>query len=293
MSYLERIHRAEVTQVAKLGPGMIRVSFGGADMSDYPSTGVGDEYVRLFFPDEPGQEPVLPVIAERGWEFPEGAKPSQMRTYTIRAYRPGEVDIDFVVHDGGIASTWALAAEPGFALGINPPRGLYERPSAADRQILVADEPALPAALRIAELTPGIETDILCEIRGAGYELLPAAELKSMTWVRGSGNGHRPSRLIEAVRRLDIPSDGSVYVWMAGESRVTREVRGLLRHELGLPGSAYKTVGYWTFESEAWTRRYENLAEDIKQSIDELYEAEGDPEANIDEVFRIYASVGL
>ncbi|PPF37127.1 siderophore-interacting protein [Pseudoclavibacter sp. AY1H1] len=297
--YVERIHRAVVTGVRQLGPGMLRVTFGGDDLLDYPTTGIGDEYVRLFFPDEAHLEPRLPFVSGRGWDYEEGVEPSQMRTYTIRDHRPGEIDIDFVVHEGGIASTWVLGAKPGYVLGINPPRDLYALPEGVTKQVLICDEPALPAALRIAELTPHVETEIVCEIRDAGYELLPSVELKAAHWVRGSGNGHRPSRLVEAVRRLDIPNDGSVYVWVAGETRVTREVRSHLRHTLGLPGSAYKVVGYWTYEVEAWSAKWEALDESIKQQIMDLYgetgdgEPEMDEETRMDEVFRIYASVGL
>ncbi|PPG32735.1 hypothetical protein C5B97_02965 [Pseudoclavibacter sp. RFBB5] len=297
--YVERIHRAVVTGVRQLGPGMIRVTLGGDDLHDYPTTGIGDEYVRLFFPDEAHLEPHLPFVSGRGWDYEEGVEPSQMRTYTIRDHRPGEIDIDFVIHEGGIASTWVLGAKPGYVLGINPPRDLYALPEGVTKQVLICDEPALPAALRVAELTPDVETEIVCEIRDAGYELFPSVGLKAANWVRGSGNGHRPSRLVETVKRLDIPNDGSVYVWVAGETRVTREVRSHLRHTLGLPGSAYKVVGYWTYEVEAWTAKWEALDESIKQQIMDLYgetengEPEMDEEARIDEVFRIYASVGL
>ena len=98
--YEERIHRAVVTGVKQLGPGMIRVTLGGDDLLDYPTTGIGDEYVRLFFPDEAHLEPRLPFVSGRGWDYEEGVEPSQMRTYTIRDHRSGEIDIDFVIHEG-------------------------------------------------------------------------------------------------------------------------------------------------------------------------------------------------
>ena len=121
--YVPRIHAAEVTDVRRLGPGMVRVSFGGHDMQDYPTTGVGDEYVRLFFPDEPDGEVRMPFVADRGWDYPEGVEPSQMRTYTIRAHRGGEVDIDFVVHEGGIAADSGAAGRARPARGAEPASG--------------------------------------------------------------------------------------------------------------------------------------------------------------------------
>ena len=139
--YAPRIHAAEVTGVRRLGPGMVRVSLGGDDMHDYPTTGVGGEYVRLFFPDRPDGEVRMPFLADRGWDFPEGVEPAPMRTYTIRAHRAGEVDIDFVVHEGGLAADWALQARPGQRLALNPPQSLFVRPEGTRRQLLVADEP--------------------------------------------------------------------------------------------------------------------------------------------------------
>ena len=55
-----RIYRAEVVETPRLTSGMVRIVLGGPDLEGFRSTGVGDEYIRLFLP-EPGQwEPVYP-----------------------------------------------------------------------------------------------------------------------------------------------------------------------------------------------------------------------------------------
>ena len=57
---INRIHRIVVTSVRRLTPGMVRIEFGG-DLADFTSSGIGDEYVRLFLPG-PGQtEPTMPI----------------------------------------------------------------------------------------------------------------------------------------------------------------------------------------------------------------------------------------
>ncbi len=85
--------------------GMVRVTLGGEELADLKSTGIGDEYIRLFFPDAETGELVLPETDARGfWVWPEGKKPAHCECYTIRNARPGEIDLDFVVHEGGIAS---------------------------------------------------------------------------------------------------------------------------------------------------------------------------------------------
>lgn len=292
-----RIHLAIVTDVRQLGPGMIRVGLGGPDLADYPTTGVGDEYVRVFFPDAPGERVRMPFVTERGWDFPAGVEPAEMRTYTIRAHRPGRIEIDFVVHPGGIAAEWALAARPGAEIALNQPTELYARPERASAQVLIADEPALPAALRIAELTAAeLPTRIICEIRAAGHELtaeLPAGVAVDYTWLRGSGNGVRPSQLPEVLDRLALPDDGSTYVWVAGETRVTRSVRRHLRHGLGLPAASYRVVGYWTDRAEEWSAGYAALEPAVRDRIDALYASDLDVDVMIDEVDQILSGAGL
>ncbi|GAA1291718.1 MULTISPECIES: siderophore-interacting protein [Brachybacterium] len=294
-AYVPRIHAAEVTGARRLGPGMIRISLGGPDMLDYPTTGVGDEYVRIFFPDEPDVEVRMPFVADRGWDYPEGVEPSEMRTYTIRAHRAGEVDIDFVVHEGGLAADWALQAVPGQRVALNPPQKLYARPESARRQLLIADEPALPAALRIAELTGRqVETTVLVELRGRENALRTEHGEEDPTtyrWLCGTGNGATPSQLLETLRREKLEHD--TYVWVAGETRLTREARSYLRHELGLPAEAYKCVGYWTDKAEQWRERYDALGEEFHERLRALYACELDEEEIVDEVQRMYEAVGL
>lgn len=290
--YEPRIHRGIVTRTRRLGAGMVRITLGGEDMHNYPTTGIGDEYVRLFFPDMPDEDVRLPFVTERGWDFAGGVEPSQMRTYTIRNHRPGEVDIDFVEHDGGIAAVWALQARPGQQVGINPPKALYNRPGWARRQILVADEPALPAALRIAELTAdGVETLVIVEVRGADYQLQAEADGVAYTWLRGTGNGHGPSELVRTLQRATI--DEQTYVWVASETRLTREARAYLRQKRALAKDAYKCVGYWTDRAEEWRVRYDELGQEFHAKVESLYDSDRDTEEIVDEVQRLYEAAGL
>lgn len=259
-----RIHRLEVLRVERLTPGMMRVVFGGEGLEGFESTGVGDEYFRIFFPFEQRAEPTLPFATEDGyWDYPEGVEPAPLRTYTVRKWDGAqrELTIDFVVHEGGIAAAWALAAQPGDVVGVNTPRGLYDPPADITWQLLVADATGLPAALRLAETAPGgVRTRVVIEVSSAEHEqnvvLPPDVELH---WVHG-GNGHGPTRIEEIVRSAELPS-GPGYVWVAGETKATRGIRRLLRHELKLAAAAYKIVGYWTENAEQWREKYDNLPE--------------------------------
>lgn len=280
-----RVFRAVVVRTEELTPSLRRIVLGGPGLADFASTGVGDEYLRVLFPAPGETEPVLPAVVDGVLDY-ASIDLGLLRTYTVRRHdvAAGEVTIDFVVHEGGVASTWARGAEPGDVVGLNAPTGMYDPPEGLGWQILVADCAGLPALARILENTPGaVRSRVVVEVPSDDHRIdLPGAA--EVTWVVG-GNGHGPSRLEEVVRSLPTPgADG--YVWVAGESRALRGVRKHLRRELGLPASAYKTVGYWIEDGEAWTARYAALDDDTRRSLEALWQTdrpEDEIEAEYDE----------
>ena len=99
-----------------LTPGMVRLTFGGEGLKAFQTTGIGDEYLRLFFPNEETGKLHLPHITEDGrWTYPDGQDAVRCSTYTVRRFaQDGEdvtIDVDFVVHEGGMASEWAQKAD--------------------------------------------------------------------------------------------------------------------------------------------------------------------------------------
>lgn len=290
-----QIFRAEVHHTRQLTPGMVRVTFAGAGLRDFRSTGVGDEYLRVFFPHPGEREPVLPRATRDSWVFDDAATPAPMRTYTVRDHRPGagEVDIDFVVHDGGVAAAWAQSALPGDVVGLNTPTGLYDPPADLDWVLLLADATGLPAALRILETLPfGVIARAVLEVPGPEHrQAVPQGTDTEVTWVYG-GNGHGPSRLEQIVRSIERPQ-GVGYVWVAGETRELRGVRRYLRHELRLPASSYKVVGYWTERAEEWRARYESLDAHVRGSLDALWTQNADAEEIEDAYIAQLERLGL
>ncbi|MFJ4028846.1 siderophore-interacting protein [Paenarthrobacter sp. NPDC089989] len=270
------IYRAEVLATRVLTPGMVRITFGGPGLAGFESTGVGDEYLRVFLPDAGEHEARLPISTGDSWDWEPGVKPSAMRTYTVRSVDPaaGTVDIDFVVHDGGVAAAWAQRAEVGDVVGLNSPTGLYDPPAGLQWQILLADATGLPAVARLLELTPpGVRTRVLIEVEDPSHQQdLVIGAGTEVAWIHG-GNGHSQSRLDEALKSMQLPG-GTGYIWVAGEAKVLRGIRKYLRHEKKLTPGSYKLIGYWTDKSEAWTERWENLDAETRRWFDELWSDE-------------------
>lgn len=279
------IHRGIVRSTTTLSPTLTRITLGGTGLADFLSTGIGDEYVRVFFPH--GDDPTdvsLPVPAGDWWETPQGAPEAPMRTYTISGVRPeaGELDIDFVLHEAGVAGPWAARAEPGHVLGLNAPTGLYSPPPGITWQVLVADLTGLPAVARIAADTPpGVRTRVVLEVPD-DQDRIPfeTGDDVEVTWVVG-GNGRAPSALGQLVRGIvdaRLPLDEG-YVWVAGETVALRSVRKYLRTELALPASRYKVIGYWT-PIVAWNEKFAALPASVQKELDEIWTEtdEDDPE---------------
>ena len=290
-------HEATLLSRQQLTPGMIRLTFGGPGLHAFKSTGIGDEYLRLFFPNEKTGKLHLPHISEDGrWTYPDGQDALRYSTYTVRRYRPelGEMDIDFVVHEGGVASEWAQRAVPGDRITINNPRGLYAPPADTVWQLLVADATGVPALSRLLEQTPRhVQSRVFIEVaRSEDEQELPGHPGATVTWLHRSGNGVAPSRMGDVVRAVPLPPTPG-YLWVAGEQKVVRSIRKFVRQELKLPPDRYELVGYWIANGEDWDAKWDALDLAIKAQIDAAWDSGRDPEEVRDEYEATLEKFGL
>lgn len=267
-------HTATVARVAQLTPRVLRITF---TVPGFRSTGHADEWVGMFF-------------GERGDHM-------RRRNYTIRAIRPdaAEVDVDVVLHEGGLAAGWARAATPGQELEWwDEIGGSYDPPADTDWRLVVGDITALPAIGRIVEELPaGARAIVVAEVYDeADRQQWRTAGDVEVRWLHGSGEGRAPSRLEEAVRTFPEP-DGQGYIWMAGETRTVRATRRYVRHERGIARERYSLTGYWLTNADDWAARFEPLAAQM-EAIWERGEAEGrDREEIIDEYDTALDRAGL
>lgn len=278
-------------------PRMMRITFHDPALAEYAAAGHPDEYCRVFFPD--GGRPATPILDEDGHELPsEDLLDAPMRNYTIRRFDRAarELDIDFVVHDGGVAARWAASAAIGDEVAIAPSHGDYEQPDGIAWQFLVADATALPALSRIAEeQSAGVRTYATIIVADAGevQEIEAEGEVE-WTWIFEPADDAIADTITRVVREF-TPPDGSGYIWVAGENRGARQARAHLRHTMGMTWDEYHTLGYWRTHAETWNRRYAARRREIEQKIQDVDERMHDAPIDdfLDALDRVYTDAGL
>jgi NADPH-dependent ferric siderophore reductase len=205
---------ATVTGRERLSEHLVRLVLGG--LEGFTSTEVPDEWVALTVPGQ-----------------------FQTRYYTVRSWAAGTLVLDVVVHEHGLVTEWAQGDCVGDVVGLSVPKGSFELPAGASWVLLVADLTGLPAVARISEST---------SLPVSAYVESPDGPLADyldtpVTWLDPPDPGD--SGLADLVQGLAWP-EGDGYFWMAGESAQMRAIRRHLRHDLGMPSSAYDVMGYWS-----------------------------------------------
>ncbi|MFJ4142384.1 siderophore-interacting protein [Pseudomonas sp. NPDC089734] len=242
VSHEIKVRKLEVLRVTNLTPLMRRITLHGPQLAGFISLGT-DDHVKLLFPQTPEEQATLDNFTPGGSE--DGPRPA-MRDYTPRRYdeSTGELDLDFVLHGDGPASTWAAQAEPGQHLHIAGPRGSMIVPDIFDSYLLIGDETAIPAIARRLESLPAKRVvRALIEIANKDEQQVFKSQAQvDITWViRGE------QTLLDATRQLTMP-EGRLYAWVATEAAVSRKIRRVLLDEFKLNDGFVKAAGYWRLD---------------------------------------------
>lgn len=240
-----KLRQLQVKRVRHLNPHMVRITLGGDELADFISASF-DDHIKVFFP-APGETlPRMPTMDANGPVFVEDSLRPIARDYTPRRYdaQRGELDIEFVLHDAGPASTWAAQAQVGQTLGIGGPRGSFIIPDAFNWHLLIGDETALPAIARRLEALPNsVQALVVVEVADSSVRVdLQSAASCSVRWLERSDAA--TSRLASAVRELALPA-GEGYAWAAGELSAIQAVRKHLVEERGMDKSRIRVASYW------------------------------------------------
>ena len=218
--------RVYVTSSERVSPHIQRLTLGGDQLQGFVSLSP-DDHIRLFF--EQGNDVLH-------------------RDYTPRSYdaHRNELVLDFVLHEGGVASDWASTARLADALDIGGPRGSRVIEGDIKHWLLIGDESAMPAiARRLSELSADDKATVLIAVPDSADEQLMESDASvDVRWI------HRPisqaSDLQPFVHQLDkIACDDGTFVWAAGESAMIQVLKRYLVGERSVPQEWMKLSGYW------------------------------------------------
>ncbi|MCP2333909.1 MULTISPECIES: siderophore-interacting protein [Actinoalloteichus] len=287
--------RAEVVAVDRVGPRVVRVTFGGPELAGFGSVGTPDEWFRLVVPS---------TAAHGGDPEPAGGAPAYRaeefgRWYTVRRWdaETALLTVDLVLHGRGVAAAWAGSAAVGDVAWVGQPRGSYVPPPPGVPVVLAGDLTSLPALTRIVSSLPeATPTRVVVEVGGAADEqpLDGPADLE-VRWLRNPRFG-RAGSLLPAALREHLPAGfdpRSCRYWMAGEATAARLVRHHLRHELRVPDGQHHAVGYWRLDGEEWNRRFAASGIDIGAIWDAGQRAGRTQEEIVDDIHARLVDAGL
>jgi NADPH-dependent ferric siderophore reductase len=240
-----RFRRVSVRHVEHVGPRMIRVTLAGSELEGLI---VGDPAasVRMLLPSPGTHDLVMPSWNGNEFLMPDGRRPA-IRTFTPYRVDPEalELDLEIVVHGGGIASEWAKAAGPGAAAAISGPGRGYAIDRDAATYLVGGDETAIPAISQLLEALPA-ETLVHVRIEVArpdGRLALPDHPRATIEWCDLPAGASPGAALVAAVRAVDVAPDWRV--WIAGEAAAVQQIRRYLFEERGIPRGRTAVRGYW------------------------------------------------
>ncbi|WP_329338897.1 siderophore-interacting protein [Streptomyces sp. NBC_00663] len=266
-----RFFSLQVVRTLRLGPSLVRVTFGGDELREFCSDGC-DQSLSLFIPAEGRTEPRVPIELGDGWwqawrELPDDVR-AVMRSYTLRALRRDalgrttEIDIDFVLHGvepgattpAGPASRWAARAAAGDRVLLLGPaiadnRAIrFRPPQGTDLTLIWGDETAVPAVSSIVESLPaGTRARVWLEVQHAAdiQDLVTEADAEITWFVRDQEGAEGSPMALGTLREAQLPAAERPYVWIAGESSCVKQLRRHFVGERGIDRRSVTFVGYW------------------------------------------------
>ncbi len=236
-----KMRMLQVVRTQWVTPYLISVILTGNELDEFNSASF-DDHVKLFFPALAQSKPVLPRFNANG-----SLDKSSMMEVISRDFTPchydalkRELEIQFVMHGEGQASTWAAQAKPGDFLGVGGPKSSLLIPMQFDWFLMMGDETAIPAiSRRLAELPPGTQVTVMIELEHPDSQVNFISEATvELFWL------HRHHTLQEQLAAWSVPL-GDGFVWAAGESSSMREIYTQLINRYSIDKSRLRISSYW------------------------------------------------
>lgn len=239
----------QVKHITDVTPGMRCITFTSDDLDTYPADTAG-AHLKIFLPLQGQVKPTVPGFSEKGPKWPEGEPRSIVRTYSVRAIRPEqkELDIEFAIHDdAGPAIHFALNAKQGDYIGITNPGGPDPLLAPASHYYMAADPSSLPALMALIEtMSPNVQGKVVIRVEDETHrqEIKHPSGLE-IIWLMGSVE-EQTQNLINEFMSWELPAE-DVAFWIAGEDKIIRALRRHIRRDNGYDRSLIYAIPYWRF----------------------------------------------
>lgn len=205
-------------------------------------------HVKLLFPLTGSQEIIFPKINEENKIVWQDGIRERVRTYSIRDYDVANntITVYFVIHQEGIATTWAQHAKVGDKIGLVA-MGSKRRFDDVSQLILLGDIAAMPAiCYSLERLPPSQQAMAIIEVRDErdkeALKLPPNGRVSWLVTPQGE-----PSKLIEQIKLLDVDINASnLLFWGGMESSLSQELRHFLKdYFINLSSESTRLISYW------------------------------------------------
>lgn len=226
----------KVKSILNLSVSCKRLTFHSPDLFDLEKNDVGG-YVKLKFTNK----------------NEINTRPFLLRPFTIRAFRKKllEIDIDFVIHNKGIASNWVKSVKIGDKINIS---GLGKRPKInleSDWFFFAGDLSALPAILVNLEIiNKNSQGIIIIEILSPKDRILINKPKNfSIYWVLNTEPYKKNSLLLDKIKKT-IWLQGSPFIWVACEFSNMKKIRDFFFSKYKIYKEQIYISSYWKVGSD-------------------------------------------
>lgn len=217
-----RFRQLTVLRTERISAGFQRIVLGGDELEGFASLGF-DDHSKLFFP-QAGVPFTPPVVSEDGIDWGDGPRPAS-RDYTpLYDEARHELAFDFFIHDGGVASAWAINARAGDTLTIGGPRGSLVVPEDYAFQLYVCDESGMPALRRRLEgllklnVRPQVRA-VVTVADAAWQDYFAHLSAFDIDWV----TGHSEQAVADKLAAITV-ADEDYFIWVTGEGATVKSL---------------------------------------------------------------------
>lgn len=210
----------------RITPNMHRVTLGGEGLEGFPECSEG-AYIKLQIPNPGGEKPFV-------------------RTYTVRAQRENEIDVDFNIHGvSGPASNWAVSVAAGETIMVGGPGPAKLIHPSDNWHLLVGDMTALPAiSVNLEQLRSDARGLVVISVMDK-HDIQPLNQPENMElhWLV-TPETSTETDLLDYVKSLDLPP-GKPTIWSACEFASMRALRAHFKGNWDLSRDELYISSYW------------------------------------------------